>query len=162
MGEDYGRGIWERNLGEEFARGIWDSSMGEESGRGIWGRKLGEEYGRGIWERNLREDRQWLGCHHMCLCRWRRRRSSDLSERGFLVDIGSMFFLSIRQHFIVSNTNWCHICSQAPVTSKILYHPYVISNFTRHSHTTGRHTLGFLSTLRQRTTSSASVSPRAL
>ncbi len=33
MGEESGRGIWERNLGEESGRGIWERNMGEESER---------------------------------------------------------------------------------------------------------------------------------
>ncbi len=44
MGEEYGRGIWERNLGEEYGRGIWKRNMVEESGGGIW--NLREESGR--------------------------------------------------------------------------------------------------------------------
>jgi hypothetical protein len=31
--------------------------MGEESGRGIWERNMEEEYGRGIWGRNLESER---------------------------------------------------------------------------------------------------------
>ena len=55
LGEETGRGAWERNLEEEYVRGIWERNLGEESGRGIWERNLGEEFGRGIWERNLGE-----------------------------------------------------------------------------------------------------------
>ena len=45
MGEEDGRGRWERKLGEEVGRGSWERKLGEEDGRGSWERKLGEEVG---------------------------------------------------------------------------------------------------------------------
>ena len=50
MGEESGRGVWERSMGEESGREIWERSMGEESGREIWEMNMGEESERGVWE----------------------------------------------------------------------------------------------------------------
>ncbi|BFZ22875.1 hypothetical protein BsWGS_25914 [Bradybaena similaris] len=56
LGEETGRGAWERRLGEEPGRGDLERRLGEEPGRGDWERSLGEETGRGDWERSLGEE----------------------------------------------------------------------------------------------------------